>query len=215
MPGNPFTIYDGPSVIRQQGQMTGGGDSVGGVSVSGTPSVGQVPTATSATTATWQAGGGGSQTVVRGPLSFAFNTAGLANGVTVYTPTVNDLLLDAWIEIDTAFDGTTPKGDIGTFVGTTSGLFASVSALVDISHADVETAGTGVRVNLVTSAAMSLVMAPLVFGSAARPAPARFTATNPLLLVVSQDGTKGGAAIGGTAGAGRLYIVTATPVAFT
>ena len=40
-------------------------------------------------------------------------TRGWTNGIAFYTPTVNDVLLDAWISVLTAFDGTTPLGDVG------------------------------------------------------------------------------------------------------
>jgi len=40
--------------------------------------------------------------------------------------------------------------------------------------------------------------------------PARFTTTDPLLAVVSQDGTLGGAASGSTVGAANIYLVVAT-----
>lgn len=147
---------------------------------------------------------------VHGPFPFAFNTPGLNNGVNFYTPTVGDLLLDAWIEVTTAFNGTTPNGDIGTYVGTSSGLFA-VGAPIPLTGADSEGAGGGLLVNL------GAYMNPSLVGASAsmnkRVAPARFTAANPLKLVISQTGLKGGAAIGGTAGAVNLYIVTGTPVA--
>ena len=149
-------------------------------------------------------------------LAFAFNTAGLTAGVTLFTPAVGDILLDAWIEVDTAFDGTTPLADVGTFVGTNNGLFATCAASglpVDLSVADSETGGTGYLWNAATSFA-NLPLGGMAFGNSGsnRVAPGKFSAANPLKLVVSQTGAKGGTAIGGAAGAARVYVVTATPV---
>ena len=41
----------------------------------------------------------------------------------------------------------------------------------------------------------------------------KFVSVDPMQVVVSQNGQKGGAAVGGTAGSGAVYLVTATPVA--
>ncbi len=152
--------------------------------------------------------------IVRGPFAFAFNTASINSGVTIYTPTVGDILLEAWIELTTSFNGTTPKGDIGTFVGTSSGLWKNslfAGLPFDLtSTAAAEAAGTGVLVG--QSAAFTLdPLSVAAQGDRRNYIPARFTATNPLKIVVSQDGLAGGAAVGGSAGAGNIYIVTATP----
>lgn len=149
--------------------------------------------------------------IVRGPFSFAYNTASLTSGVTVYTPTVNDILIDAWFEITTAFDGTTPKADIGSFSGTTAGLFAAAAGAVDLSSVDSTTlGGDGISVN--NTITVSSLLAASGYNNT-RISPSRFTAATAIKLVVSQDGLSGGAAIGGTAGAGKLYLVTVTPVA--
>lgn len=88
--------------------------------LSGVPS-GWVRTVSADGTATWQApatspGGSvpGVSIVRRFP--FAFDTASLTTGAPLYTPTVNDILIDGWVEIVTAWDGTTPQGDV--FSGT-------------------------------------------------------------------------------------------------
>lgn len=52
----------------------------------------------------------GGNVVVR-HFPFAYNTPSILTGAALYTPTIGDILLDAWIEIDTAWDGTTPQGD--------------------------------------------------------------------------------------------------------
>src|SRR5690348_16524195 len=69
-------------------------------------------------------GGGGAGSPVVRAFPFAYNTAGILTGHAVYTPAIGDVLLDAWIVITTAWNGTTPLADIGTFVGANGGLFA-------------------------------------------------------------------------------------------
>lgn len=161
--------------------------------------------------------GGGSQpgaAVVRGPFSFAFDTPGLAAGVAVYVPTVNDVLLDLWIEIDTAFDGTTPKADVSQYTGSAIpfGLFSNFASPIDLNAADSIDRGGG-PVTAASATALSLVQSGAQVGN--RQAPARFVSADPILLVVSQDGQKDGTPIDSAAGAARLYLVTATPAALT
>jgi hypothetical protein len=166
--------------------------------------------------------GGGSQlgvAIVRGPFSFAFDTPGLTDGVIFYTPTVDDVLLNVWFEIDTVFDGTTPQADVGTFVGTNSGLWAAtISRGFSLTDIGTQDAGTGLYLacgfHNITGAGGIAELYALGGDAGENVVPGRFTATNPLKLVVSQNGQKGGAAVGGTMGAARLYIVTATPLAF-
>lgn len=101
----------------------------------------------SAGTVTALAGGGGGGAAgapTYRAFPFAFDTADLLTGHAVYTPTVGDLLIDAWIEIDTAWDGTTPFADIGSFVGSgvTQGLFRQLVGPVPLNEADAD-ADTG------------------------------------------------------------------------
>lgn len=160
--------------------------------------------------------------VVRGPFSFTFATAGLNNGVAFYTPTVNDVLLEAWIEVDTAFDGTTPRADLSQYTGadTPYGFFGWSSVLgpgIDLAVVDTTANGGGpLQGAFPTGGGVTIhnIALSQSYGEHQRRTPARFTTADPLLLVVSQDGTKGGAAVGGAAGAARVYVITATPVAF-
>lgn len=166
--------------------------------------------------------------IVRGPFAFAFNTAGLNNGVAFYTPTVGDILLDAWIEVDTAFNGTTPRADIGPFLGGVAGanigLFGSLNQPIKVGGsftADTENI-TGLLSNVGNvvnpanagnepASGDNLFYAGGVPTGAQRNVPGKFTSASPWLIVVSQDGSKGGTAVGGSAGAGKVYLVTATP----
>ncbi len=144
--------------------------------------------------------------VVRGPFAFTFATVGLAAGVTVYTPTIGDILLDAWISVLVAFDGTTPKADLGSGVAVNVGLFSG-DAVIDLTVADAATYGTG----LLTSTENGLAAAS--GNSSKRIVPSKFTSADPILVWASQNGQQGGTALDSAAGSAQVYIVTATPVA--
>lgn len=129
---------------------------------------------------------------------FAFDTANILTGHTVYTPTSGEFLLDAWIEIETAWNGTTPKGDVGTFASDIYGWF--------------QLGGTGPIV-------MSTVNTDTQFGDGLLDqrilpgVPVKITSgANPIKVCVSQNGTKTGANPGSTQGAAILYLVTVTPL---
>jgi hypothetical protein len=159
-------------------------------------------------------GGGGGSTpgaaIVRGPFSFAFDTPNIENGVEVYTPAIGDVLLDVSVVTDVGFDGTTPMADVGTFIGQNYGYFGYANqAINSINVAD--QVFEGVQHGPIGT---SLVVAQISGGGTIRFVSSPITTADPIMLVVSQDGTKGGDPVGGTAGSGRVYIVTATPVAF-
>lgn len=83
-------------------------------------------------------GGAGAGTPVVRKFPFAFDTPDLLTGAPLYTPTIGDILLDGWVEIGTAWNGTTPKGDFGEFAGSVHyGLYLETSNVsIDMSHAD-------------------------------------------------------------------------------
>lgn len=182
-------------------------------------SVGQVVTNTAPGVGTWQtpAAPAGAPVVRKFPI--AFDTANLVTGHTIYTPTIGDVLLDAWFEIDTAWDGMTPFGDIGTFVGVAFGLFGNLWAPVSMDVADTEGPGTGTLNNsnttpggtLLSTANVGIAATPNL-ARLARSAPLKFTAANPVKVCVSQDGQNNGISPGATVGAAVVYLVTATPV---
>ncbi len=178
--------------------------------------------------------GGAGNTIVRA-FPFAFDTPNILTGAALYTPTVGDILLDAWVEIDTAWNGTTPKGDFGIFtdplVGTTGwllsdlgtpllmtdsdntgnlgGLLIGPSRQATSEGVDVLDQYTGVNLNVVPAATALTQAKPLLFTQ--RVVPSKFFAAYPVQVVVSQDGTNTGADPGSTQGAAVLYLVTATP----
>lgn len=163
----------------------------------------------------------------------AFNTPGILAGHTIYTPTVGDVLLDAWIEVTTAWNGTTPLGDIGTFDNGATGIFGSTSAnSQDMTDTDFTLnvmscllAGDHMSAvnqidalglmphNIVTDEANvpAIIIATGQGGHASRFVPAKFANAHPIKVCVSQDGTNTGANPGATQGAGIVYLVTSTP----
>lgn len=169
------------------------------------------------------AGGGGGATnasVVR-KFPFAFNTPGLAAGTTVaYVPTVGDVLLDAWFEVDTAWDGVTPLADIAQDWGTASSLFTNIMGAVDLTARD----DTGFAMGLTGGTPLARAAGPFstltaqqqialemsADQGAFRAVPAKFASAAPVTLCVSRTGSPG-AAPGATHGAATLYLVTATP----
>ena len=146
--------------------------------------------------------------------AFAYNDAGLDSGVSILTPTVDDLLLDAILEVDTAWDGTTPLFDFGTFMGGTSGLLSYQGVgPIDMTVADTQVGdnagllrgdqrGTGLASNVI-SGGVSL--------SNTDRWSYKFTATNPLYIVVSQTGGPGGGDPASSQGSAILYLQTVTP----
>jgi hypothetical protein len=160
-------------------------------------------------------GGGGAGTSVYGPFTVDVSqSAVLASaGVEIYTPTVADILLDAWIEVGIAWDGTTPKGDIGSFVGANQGFFGMNNFAVDLTLADDEFPPGLLNANVSGTAASDLVIlgASNFPTTLTRVAPAKFTTDDPLKVVVSQNGHIGGSDVGGTAGVLSVYLVVATP----
>lgn len=203
---------DEAAVQRLRGTLGGPVSNVGGVTISGTPSVGYVPTATSATAATWQAAPAPAGVPVVHYFAFAFNTASLAAGVTFFTPTVGDIFLDSWVEVTTAWNGTTPFCDYGPSTGYQVGAGANAQ---DMTANDGANAVPGLLVGTLTSSFPTFNESAYMNAAAQvrRLAPGRFTAATPWKVWVTQDGLMGGAAPGGNAGTARVYIKTATPVA--
>jgi hypothetical protein len=177
-------------------------------------------------------GGPGGETAgaarVLGPFPFAFDDVGLNDGIAFYTPTVDDILLDAWIEVTEAFDGTTPFGDAGQYDGDTYGIWGLTNP-IDLGTAD----RTSDIPSLLTAATAQMLGENFASGNSAallstlqltdsmgtpllvsqRFLPAKFTTSVPMKVVVSQDGYLGSDPVGGTAGAGAVYLVVATPSA--
>jgi hypothetical protein len=149
---------------------------------------------------------------------FAFDSPGLSTGFAVtfndgYTPAIGDIVHDLWVEIDTAWDGTTPKGDFGTLLPGPTGFLQSFgNPSMDMTNPDEDGAVQGGW--LIGFA----VPSDLASGSFNPSSPVLYrwkqkvTAANPIKVVVSQDGTTTGGDPGSTQGSATLYLVTSTPV---
>lgn len=180
----------------------GGGARIAGVAGSPGAAADTVLTSDGAGGTSWASGGGSVPGAARvlGPFPIAFDDAGLADGIAFYTPTVGDILFEVWLEIVTAWNGTTPLADVGTAVGADHGIFDASGGVLSLTDAAAEYAGTGVLLSTGTSGAQ-------VGGVV----PGRFTATNPLKVWVSQDGFAGGDDPGASQGAANVYLVVSTP----
>lgn len=189
-------------------------------------------------------GAGAAGTNVTHAAPFAYNSSGILTGHTLvfndgYTVAADDWLVDAWVEIDTAWNGTTPWGDYGQFAGgDVAGFLYGSSSLtpLDMTNAD-STGNYGFEEVLIpynntsrlsTVVAVSAVAGLLEAAGATSPyslqirpgyslergfqsCPMKFTNTDPMKFLVSQTGFHGGASPGATAGAGVFYMTTATP----
>lgn len=169
-------------------------------------------------------GNGGSQPgavrVIEFP--FAFDTAGLENGVTVWTPAAGDRLLNAWFDgdRDDLFDGTS-HADIGIIqAGNWSNIggwftaeFGNPFHLDELTMSDFadgvvyitpNTNGDGEEPSLDLAPAFSA--GNLNFTQMAQ---RRFASSVALSLVVSADGTPGGGATTATKGTAILCLLVA------
>jgi len=151
---------------------------------------------------------------------FAYNTPNLLTGAAVYTPTAGDLLLDAWVEVDTAWNGTTPLCDYGTFVANSGWLAQGAQGAFDIGAADAQNAFFATGGNLLSGSPVpsddlyaSAHQGPANTYGAQRALPAKFVAATAVKVCVSQDGKDNGADPGSTQGAAILYLVVCTPTA--
>jgi len=129
---------------------------------------------------------------------FAYDTAGIFTGAALYTPTVGDLLVQSFMLVSTAWDGTTPSGTVGLFTSSFGSLFEG--STLDMTQAEDATLGVASNafINERLSGAFKLIAT-------------RFVTTDPLCVLVSQDGTPGNGAAtvyGDTAPTVPLVVVT-------
>jgi hypothetical protein len=228
MTPNDETIHLGDSTIRRPLDALGAGE----------VPAGWVPTADGQGGWAWgPAPNGGSADgvprIVKCP--FAFDTPGILTGAALWTPAVGDLLIDAWLDIVTAWNGTSPIGDFGVFNDgpPALGIYAGAcGAAADMTNQDGGVVGTGTEIgqhqsvlsafntlNTATSylevSGTALVHKTIVPADdiSGRIIPGAFLTTDPIKFCVSQDGTPTGADPGATAGEATLYLTVATPAA--
>lgn len=142
------------------------------------------------------------------------------DGVAIYEPTIGDELLDAWIEVKIADlwgGGGDAYADIGTFDDNHGWFYGAVGGALQAglnvkdSGEDLDTY-TGMQGLLVHPFADGLTLSNTGQASG-RFAPGKFTSANPIKVVVSNDGSKGGGAPGASAGTLTVYLTVCTPLA--
>lgn len=136
------------------------------------------------------AGGGG---LALSSFSFAYNTAnlnaGIATGISAVT---GKALIGAWLELTANWNGSTPFGDFGVGVGGGgNGVFSLL------------TSGSFFDMNFGTATGGGVTENQSI-------GPATWAASGAIQIWVSQDGSKGGTAPGGTTGAATLYVLQTT-----
>ncbi len=154
--------------------------------------------------------------------------SGAIPGVTVYTPTVGDLLVDMWFEVDPAFDGSvwdaTAKYDF--YLASTAGASGLVGAYASGFGTGAPSASLSGQTGLVFQGGTSLLSGPDANGhgslsmlnsaglngggdiaNARRYFPSRFLVADPVVLVVSSDGLSTGNDPGASTGSGIAHVL--------
>jgi len=158
-------------------------------------------------------GAGSSGVRCLGPFTFSYNTPGLNAGIEFYTPTVNDVLVDAFVTARVGFNGTTPKFDFGPVSAppTTDGFFWQANAPVVMSQGWPTPATFRVLWYVVGSSLFSARINYYAATKQIQPQQGIIRSADPWKLWVSQNGSMGGAAVGGSAGQGEMYLLIASP----
>lgn len=180
--------------------------------------------------------GGGTGDVAHIATTIRFDTPGLSApsgaipGVVIYTPTVGDILLDAWVDVDPDYEGkawdATAKGDL--YLASTAGAsgFLGVWGEWNGSGALDMTGNGGVSPNLFNGDTGIVLTGPGVqheptllelnlanaiggsdFTQQRRLVPGRFTAAEPIVFVVSSNGTSTGNDPGATQGKATVHLL--------
>lgn len=165
--------------------------------------------------------------------SLSFDNPDLIDGLTIYTPTIGDICLDIWVQVTTNWNGTTPKGDIGTFTGGNTGGFmaytlgepmkmnngadnkpsqifdcmlrgSNLGGLNALTTLTWPTSNQGDGLYAVAAAAVNFIATPVSSGT--RCFPMRFGTADPIKFVVTQNGNAGGADPVASAGAAIIWL---------
>lgn len=162
-----------------------------------------------------QTGGGGDVAHIAVPIAFddadLSSPSGAIPGVVIYTPTVGDVLLDAWVSVDPEYtgdqwDGTTPKGDLFT---TGNGWWSAHAALGALDMTTGDTAGVLDPELLSGTNALdaSESLSQMGARNRYRLVPSKFIDVNPVRAVVSTDGTTAGNDPGATKGTAIVHLL--------
>lgn len=146
-----------------------------------------------------------------GPFRFGFDTPGLNSGVEFYTPTVGDILVDAFVQFPVAFDGLSPQFDCIDIYGDTNGLFYNNNAPVNATAATAPGNALLAYGRVASSLSSALLTYDTAHPQSFPPFQSKVNKPTPWKLWVSSNGRAGGAAVGATKGEAELYLVMASP----
>lgn len=141
---------------------------------------------------------------------FNYATPNLDTGVTVYTPGVTTVLLDAWVDRTSPWDGTTPRFDIGddSIDLTQNGWFTQAWNPLNLAS-NLAAANWGLSQGSLSSVAIAYAMYNDAGGEGS--VVHQRVINGSISICVSQNGLAGGAPSGGTSGTASLYLHVATP----
>jgi len=139
-----------------------------------------------------QNGWGGGVRYVKIPI--AYDTPNLLTGAPLYIPEQGDMLFDVRLSITTPWNGTTPSGNF-YISGTVTSFYSALSSF-DMTLG-----------NTITNGLTSIRFKSL-FGNGDG---FSFANSNPVTIVISQNGSIGGLNPGSTQGAGFVYIGICSP----
>jgi hypothetical protein len=142
---------------------------------------------------------------------FDYTTANLNTGVALYTPRSGEVLLDAWIQVTTVWDGTTPTADFGMLLTPNEGLLAVLSTLSSSNRLQDMTVGVVNQYGLTYDGGTANNLANASSWADVALVPSFFSSTDPFCVVVSTDGTTSGGATGSTTGSAVLFLLTGLP----
>lgn len=129
-------------------------------------------------------------------IPFAYNTPNLLTGAPLYIPTPGDILVDAFISVETAWDGIDPVGDIR--ISGSSKSIGNLAAFMDISDKN-----KGLNSKLYLGGPRTLYENPRGI---------RIVNSDPVVVIVSQfSQNELNIDPGSTTGSGFLYVAVCSP----
>ena len=143
--------------------------------------------------------------------AFDYTTANLNTGVALYTPQSGEVLLDAWIQVTSVWDGTTPTADFGMLLTPNEGLLAVLTTLSSSNRLQDMTVGAVTQYGLTYDGGTANNLANASSWADVALVPSFFSSTDPFCVVVSTDGTVSGGATGSTTGSAVLFLLTGLP----
>ncbi len=137
---------------------------------------------------------------------------GILAGVPFYTPVIGDIILDGWLEITTAWDGTA-FGDFGPSLAVTYGVLGFEVGTCNMGQADY---GNPNSLNLLLNdqTKTDAVIANANSDGGYRILPGKVLTTRPWRVWVTDSGQRDGGASGAATGTARVFLVMATPTPF-